>query len=392
MRSKIHSLLLFFFLLLLTKELDAQSVQASIGQGSTASSAVAFYIQSPTAVSGALTNFHASFAIPATAVTQPFTPILTLNNTGLGGVNLIQTTAIVNGTLHYIYTYILTGTNVGFSLPANTLTKVLEVRFDGCTGGCATEIKAVALNDDTHPQHYFYMSVGGIEQMNFTAPFFDNGAETNPPMNLGTGCSSGYGCGSFVGAAAVSLPIELLTFKPYTDKCDLSLYWETATEKNFGYFQIEASKDGGNFKAIEQVKPASPSSSTLQVYKYPVPSNYHGYYFRLKSVDLDGAYDYSKIVYTQAPCDKQYSAQLYPNPNVIENITVEINSAENEDQIQLIVLDAVGKHLQTQQVDIQAGVNKITVDTQALPSGTYFIKIVGITKLSAPLKFIKSTF
>jgi len=191
---------------------------------------------------------------------------------------------------------------------------------------------------------------------------------------------------------SVALPIELLSFEPRTDKCDLNLYWATATEKNFGYFEIEASKDGSHFASIAQQKPASPNSLEKRTYKYAVPQAYHGYYFRLKSVDLDAAYDYSKIVYTQAPCDKQYSAQLYPNPNVIENLTVEINSAENEDQIQLIVLDAVGKHLQTQQVDIQAGMNKITVDTQALPSGTYFIKIVGITKLSAPLKFIKSTF
>ncbi len=231
------------------------------------------------------------------------------------------------------------------------------------------------------------LTIGGVSRINNNAVFAQNPDSTNPPMNC-----NGPACTSSLQFNAAPLPIELLSFEPRTSKCDLSLYWETATEKNFGYFEIEASKDGSHFVPIAQQKPASPNSLEKRTYKYAVPQSYHGYYFRLKSVDLDEKYDYSKIVYTQAPCDKQYSAQLYPNPNVIENVTVEISSAENEDQVQLIVLDAVGKHLQTQQVDIQAGVNKITVDTQALPSGTYFIKIVGITKLSAPLKFIKSTF
>jgi len=188
------------------------------------------------------------------------------------------------------------------------------------------------------------------------------------------------------------LPIELVIFEARRDKCDVSLYWETASEKNFGYFQIEASKDGQIFKAIAQKKPESPNSSSLRTYKYSVPAAYQGYYFRLKSVDLDDAFEYSKIIYTESPCKKEYAISLYPNPNVIEDLTVEINSPEKQDKVKLLVLDAVGKQIQTQQVDLQTGVNKISVNTQVLPSGTYFIKLIGIEDLSAPLKFIKNTF
>lgn len=188
------------------------------------------------------------------------------------------------------------------------------------------------------------------------------------------------------------LPIELITFEARTNKCDISLYWETASEKNLSHFQIEASKDGEHFAAIGQVKPKSANSTILQAYKYAVPELYQGYYFRLKPVDLDGAYDYSNIVYAKAPCKKEYGMTLYPNPNVIEDLTVEISSPERQDKVQLFVLDAVGRQLQTQQVDLQVGVNKISINTQALPSGNYFIKLIGIEQLSAPLKFIKSTF
>ncbi len=142
-----------------------------------------------------------------------------------------------------------------------------------------------------------------------------------------------------------NLPIELLRFEPRTNKCDVSLYWETASEKNFGYFQIEASKDGREFRAVEQKKPQSPNSSSLRTYKYPVPVAYQGYYFRLKSVDLDGAFEYSKIVYTESPCKKDYQVQLYPNPNYLSELTVEVNSPESREQVQVFLVDNFGKRI-----------------------------------------------
>lgn len=188
------------------------------------------------------------------------------------------------------------------------------------------------------------------------------------------------------------LPIELTAFEPRTDRCDAYLYWETATEKNFGYYQIEASKDGREFKALAQQKPLSPNSLEKRAYKYLISSFYQGYYFRLKAVDLDGSFEYSPVVATERLCDKQYSMLLYPNPNYLEKLTVEISSAEAQKQVQLLILDPLGKAIQLQKVDLEAGSNKVILDTENLPSGTYYVRLIGVPQLNTPLQFIKSNF
>ncbi len=189
------------------------------------------------------------------------------------------------------------------------------------------------------------------------------------------------------------LPIELLTFETRANKCDLSLYWETATERNLGYFQIEASKDGRAFATAAQQKPASPNSSTLRTYRYAVPTDLHNQYFRLKAVDLDGHFEYSPIVFAKAPCkDKRYEINLYPNPNYTSELTVEVNSPEAIPNSKLLVTDVFGKQVLLQTVNIQVGINKLPINTEQLPSGTYFVKIVGIDPLQEPLKFVRSNF
>lgn len=190
----------------------------------------------------------------------------------------------------------------------------------------------------------------------------------------------------------VPLPIELLLFEARTDKCDVWLYWETATEKNLGYYQIEASKNGHTFQVIDQIKPFSSNSTVKRIYKKLIPSPYHGYYFRLKPVDLDGAFEYSHIIFSEAPCEKAYKIRVYPNPNLEQEATLEINSAQAKEQVQIIIVNAFGQQVHQQKVDIRTGINKVVVNIQHLPVGTYFVKVVGIDGIAEPLKFIRSKF
>ena len=187
----------------------------------------------------------------------------------------------------------------------------------------------------------------GANRINDTSgPFSATMGSTGAASNCGA-----VSCTSTLPLMNSPLPIELLRFEARINQCDVSLYWETASEKNFGYFQIEASKDGRTFKAVEQKKPQSPNSSSLRTYKYPVPVAYQGYYFRLKSVDLDGAFEYSEIRYTESPCKKDYTVQLYPNPNYLSELTVEVNSPESREQVQLFLIDNFGKRLREQKID-----------------------------------------
>ncbi|MBK7872699.1 MAG: T9SS type A sorting domain-containing protein [Saprospiraceae bacterium] len=72
---------------------------------------------------------------------------------------------------------------------------------------------------------------------------------------------------------------------------------------------------------------------------------------------------------------------------------VELKSAQAVEKVELQLLDAYGKLLRKQKVEqVEVGINKISMETADLPTGTYFIKILGIDQLQSPLKFIRSNF
>jgi len=190
-----------------------------------------------------------------------------------------------------------------------------------------------------------------------------------------------------------TLPIELTAFETRTADCDVSLYWETATEQDFGYFQIETSQDGRDFVAVAQQKPASPNSLVTRRYKYAVPTRYQDHYFRLKAVDLDGSFEYSQLVFAKAPCEQdKYSMSLYPNPNFTSELMVEVNSPRLKENVQLHLTDAFGKVIRIQDANLDVGRNTIRMETEGLPSGTYYVRIIGVEQLSEPLKFIRNNF
>jgi hypothetical protein len=212
------------------------------------------------------------------------------------------------------------------------------------------------------------LSIGGASRINNSAVFAQNTDSTNPPSNSGVSSQT-----SSLQFNSAPLPIELLTFEPRTDKCDAYLYWETATEKNFGYFQIEASKDGREFKALAQQKPASSNSSEKRTYKYSIPSAYQGFYFRLKSVDLDGAFDYSDIVATQTPCTKAYEVQLYPNP-VNQWLQVQLDGGQQDEIYELTVLNLLGQRVPMPRTQVrQRELHRL--DTTDWTPGAYWLQL-----------------
>ena len=95
--------------------------------------------------------------------------------------------------------------------------------------------------------------------------------------------------------ANAPLPVSLTLFETVKKKNEVEIIWQTVSEVNNRIFEIEKSIDGENFTTIKTVS-GSGNSSTVINYKtedyYPV----NGYnYYRLKQIDFDGQYEYSKV-------------------------------------------------------------------------------------------------
>ena len=111
------------------------------------------------------------------------------------------------------------------------------------------------------------------------------------------------------------LPVELIDFTARAINNEkVQLAWQTASEINNDYFEVQRSRDGIDFITIEEVSGAG-SSDVIQYYQTEDQSPYDGLnYYRLKQVDFDGTFDYSEIkVVDISTMDIPLS--VYPNPS-----------------------------------------------------------------------------
>lgn len=111
------------------------------------------------------------------------------------------------------------------------------------------------------------------------------------------------------------VPVELVSFKAEVGSNGVTLNWETATETNNKGFDIERSING-NWSKIGFVE-GKGTTTELNSYSYSdKPSTSGKVSYRLKQIDLDGSFTYSKVVDVDfGTMPKEFSlSQNYPNP------------------------------------------------------------------------------
>ncbi|WP_210486733.1 T9SS type A sorting domain-containing protein [Rufibacter aurantiacus] len=170
------------------------------------------------------------------------------------------------------------------------------------------------------------------------------------------------------------LPVTLTSFTAKAQKDGVSLAWTTAAEKDNDYFQVERSMDGRNFSAIGQVK--GNGNSNVRVDYHFLDSKLLGgtAYYRLKQVDYDGKFEYSKTlaVQTKAVAATEVTMKAYPNPTA-DMVNLDLTSLSSSTvTISIYALD--GRLVKTQQ--LEGGVVQ-TLDLAKFAVGTYLLKIKG---------------
>jgi len=165
------------------------------------------------------------------------------------------------------------------------------------------------------------------------------------------------------------LPVTLLSFKGEKLEKSSLLKWETKTEINNDYYQLEKSNDGINYSYLAQVSGAGNSNIELE-YSYIDENPYNGdNYYRLKQVDFDGTFKYySPIVINFNTLGVDEDINLYPNPVVNnQNLIISYNSINNNSIIKII--DIKGSEIN---VNYTITEDKISISTTNLDKGTYF--------------------
>ncbi|HEU4472461.1 MAG TPA: T9SS type A sorting domain-containing protein [Flavisolibacter sp.] len=184
-------------------------------------------------------------------------------------------------------------------------------------------------------------------------------------------------CSSAPSAATVAvngvLPVSFLDVSARKEALGNAVRWLVAEEQDVAYYVVERSSDGISFAAAGQVA-YSPLATSPKQYGFTDAQALAGrIYYRIRQVDLDGKSHFSKTVTVQSGNDA--TVNVFPNP-AAHSASVYL-LADREDRLTLQVIDAGGRTIDEQQVQLGQGANTIPVKVvPRLASGHYHLKII----------------
>jgi hypothetical protein len=180
------------------------------------------------------------------------------------------------------------------------------------------------------------------------------------------------------------LPVELASFTSNVNGRDITLNWETKTEKNSDKFIVERTiiNDNSKWEAVATVKAAVLSNSPKQYSFTDKNLQAAKYQYRLKMIDNDGSFNYSVIVETEVALPKTFDlSQNYPNPF---NPSTKINyNLASDSKVTLEVYSISGERVVLMVDQNQpAGFYSVNFTNKNISSGVYFYRITAIDKIT----------
>jgi len=160
-----------------------------------------------------------------------------------------------------------------------------------------------------------------------------------------------------------TLPIKEINIEAKETNGKVLVLWQTATELNTSHFIIQHSTEGTSFTNIGTVK-AIGSGANSYSFTDTHPTNGINYY-RLESVDKDGAASYSKVVSVQVTVNSN-QLTVYPNPSK-EAVTIKGNHI-----VSVQMIDNMGRVVKV--VSLKDATNP-SLSVSNLPAGVYHLRI-----------------
>jgi hypothetical protein len=173
--------------------------------------------------------------------------------------------------------------------------------------------------------------------------------------NPGTGsCTATAGACTYNGVS-ISLPVELLSFSAHKSSYGKSsIQWSSASEKNTLLFSVEKSPDGTHFYEIGKVDAAGNSLGN-RPYELEDNNFNSSCYYRLKMLDKDGSFQYSKIIFLTKKENDVWLINNFPGSEELEI------KAFVGDPVKwtIKIYSVLGEEYLNQQVSLSAGENSL---------------------------------
>jgi len=259
------------------------------------------------------------------------------------------------------------GSGLTCSLNSQTLVKVALGSFGGYVFQSATfkiqftgtqweldvqNLGTIFINSSTQTPFPPCLSAGGWTYENNPATCYD--------QLIGL---SGDGC-------TATLPVELIYFEAKQKEEMVIVEWQTASEENNDYFEIQKSADGESFEMIGTQEGRMISTSTTNYFFQDENISNGIYYYRLKQVDLNGQFEYFSPVAVNVFFGKN---QLNVFPTVtrdVINVEMNVNHLETNLQIFSSSGQRVGDYF------FSPDSTQESINIAHLSNGIYFLKVI----------------
>jgi Secretion system C-terminal sorting domain len=170
------------------------------------------------------------------------------------------------------------------------------------------------------------------------------------------------------------MPVEFLGITARQKGTGVSVEWSTAQEINSSRFDIEKSADGNaNWNLVASINAAGNSSTVKNYNAYDAKPLNGANFYRIKQVDKDGNFKYSKTVRVNLNLSKT-GVSVLANP-FYNSLTVDFSSA-TEQSVTARLVDITGKQVANEKWLISAGDTRQNFSNVAgLQRGMYILNI-----------------
>lgn len=256
-------------------------------------------------------------------------------------------TLVVNSSYTLNNLYIVIGGTLNFN-QNNTLALDINSEVNILSGGTLTA---------THPTPNELLTINGVIK-------YDGKNDVTIAGPVAATAATGASPSGFT---VVTLPVSFVSFIANRTNGTVQLLWNTANEINNSHFEVERSANGSDWVTIGNV--AAGTNSLADSYTYTdeaAPTAQTQY--RIRQVDLDGNYLYSKVVLVGGTITAAAQATI-----VASGKTVSIFPENVSSRLIVRVISIGGQVLQQQSFESTAG--RIDLTISAATTGVYVVQI-----------------
>jgi len=160
-----------------------------------------------------------------------------------------------------------------------------------------------------------------------------------------------------------ALPVSFASINARLSTNIVKVNWVSANEINVASYTIESSVDGNTFSTVGTVLASNKSN-----YSFTDASPVNGVnYYRIKSVDADGSYQYSSVVKVSTLAS---AVKVYPNPVVGRKLFIEGLDAG---KYTVNIYNVVGQRVSSSYINVN-GASQLALPN-SIKSGTYQLEL-----------------